>query len=301
MKFDNCNWRLDWNYLEWQAVNTRIGSVYTQKDWNQTLVTKINQISAQINMSCLRGGADTIFIHPDISKLITQHEYYQPERNSLSGRYRVAITSDVPVNEVFICREEFFDLHYVSDRIYNTGEQQVVPLRDKYKTDEEVEEYRTKLMGTIKVSNYEQYNHEQNTINMGKKKILLCDIDGTICEDIPNEEVERMATAKLFPDAKEMLNKWCDDGDEIHFFTSRTEDMREITVTWLKENGFKYHTLIMGKPRIKDDEVYLHIDNRPIRAITHKGMWTSLVKKTAHIEEFATQADFDSYNEQAED
>ena len=69
------------------------------------------------------------------------------------------------------------------------------------------------------------------------KKILLCDIDGTICEDIPNEQVELMATAKVFPDAKDRLDRWYRDGDEIHFFTSRTEDMREVTETWLKVDG----------------------------------------------------------------
>ena len=32
-------------------------------------------------------------------------------------------------------------------------------------------------------------------------KNYLIDIDGTVCDDIPNEEPERMATAKLYPDA----------------------------------------------------------------------------------------------------
>ena len=40
------------------------------------------------------------------------------------------------------------------------------------------------------------------------KKILLCDIDGTICEDIPNEQVERMATAENIPDAKDRQDRW---------------------------------------------------------------------------------------------
>ena len=38
-------------------------------------------------------------------------------------------------------------------------------------------------------------------------KNYLIDIDGTICDDIPNEEPERMATAALYPDALETLNK----------------------------------------------------------------------------------------------
>ena len=32
-------------------------------------------------------------------------------------------------------------------------------------------------------------------------KNYLIDIDGTICDDIPNEEPERMVTASVYPDA----------------------------------------------------------------------------------------------------
>ena len=124
------------------------------------------------------------------------------------------------------------------------------------------------------------------------KKVLLCDIDGTICDDIPNEEVERMPGAKPFEDALRRLNKWYDEGDEIHFFTSRTEDMRHLTEKWLNENGFKYHSLIMNKPRIKEGETYMWIDNKPVKAITHKGRWTELVRKEIKADVFAEDSDF---------
>ena len=39
-------------------------------------------------------------------------------------------------------------------------------------------------------------------------KNYLIDIDGTICDDIPNEEPERMVTAAVYPDALVALNKW---------------------------------------------------------------------------------------------
>ena len=77
-------------------------------------------------------------------------------------------------------------------------------------------------------------------------KNYLIDIDGTICDDIPNEEPERMAIAKLYPDSSKTLNKWYDEGHYITFFTSRLEEHREITEKWLNENGFKYHGLLMG-------------------------------------------------------
>src|SRR6188472_1877543 len=80
-------------------------------------------------------------------------------------------------------------------------------------------------------------------------KNYLIDIDRTICDDIPNEEPERMLGAKLYPDALETCNKWYDEGHVITFFTSRTEAHREVTEQWLKLHGFKYHGMLMGKPR----------------------------------------------------
>ena len=80
-------------------------------------------------------------------------------------------------------------------------------------------------------------------------KNYLVDIDGTICDDIPNEEPERMATANYYPDALETLNRWYDEGHRICYFTARVEDHRTVTEKWLKDNGFKYHSLLMGKPR----------------------------------------------------
>lgn len=65
-------------------------------------------------------------------------------------------------------------------------------------------------------------------------KNYLIDIDGTICDDVPNEEPERMGTCEPYPDALEICNKWYDEGNIITFFTSRTEEHRDITEYWLK-------------------------------------------------------------------
>lgn len=114
-------------------------------------------------------------------------------------------------------------------------------------------------------------------------KNYLIDIDGTICDDIPNEEPERMATAELYPDAKITCNTWFDEGHIITFFTSRTEDHREITEKWLQENGFLYHGLLMGKPRGGN---YHWIDNHLVRATRYKGKFTDLVDKEVTIQVF---------------
>ena len=92
------------------------------------------------------------------------------------------------------------------------------------------------------------HGHKNPILPEGVKNYLI-DIDGTICEDIPNEQPEKMITAEPFPDALEQVNKWYDQGHVIHFFTSRTEALREITEQWLDKHGFKYHGIIFGKPR----------------------------------------------------
>ena len=114
-------------------------------------------------------------------------------------------------------------------------------------------------------------------------KNYLIDIDGTVCDDIPNEEPERMATANLYPDALVTLNKWYDQGHYITFFTSRVEENRDVTEVWLKENGFKYHGLLMGKPRGGN---YHWVDNHIVRATRFDGKFTDLIDKEATIQVF---------------
>ena len=113
---------------------------------------------------------------------------------------------------------------------------------------------------------------------------FLIDIDGTICDDVPNEEPERMSTVLPYPDALTMLNKWFDEGHIIYFFTSRTEEHRKITEDWLNKHGFKYHGILFGKPRGGN---YHWIDNHIVRATRFKGKFTDLVVKTHNIEVFS--------------
>ena len=114
-------------------------------------------------------------------------------------------------------------------------------------------------------------------------KNYLIDIDGTITDDVPNKEPERMGTCEPYPDALDILNKWYDEGHIITFFTSRTEEHREITEMWLKKHDFKYHGLLMGKPRGGN---YHWIDNHMVRATKFNGKFTDLVKRTKEIEVF---------------
>ena len=114
-------------------------------------------------------------------------------------------------------------------------------------------------------------------------KNYLIDIDGTITDDVPNEEPERMVTCEPYPDALQILNKWYDEGHVITFFTSRTEEHRTITENWLKEHNFKYHGLLMGKPRGGN---YHWIDNHLVKATRYNGKFTDLIDKEVTIQVF---------------
>ena len=103
-------WKARWDYNGWQRLNTT-STVYTQKAWNQTLMTKINQISAQIQTSTLRGGANWIVVSAEISAVLNDLEYFHvtdanaeadqynmgiEKIGSLQGRYQVIVDPYAP-------------------------------------------------------------------------------------------------------------------------------------------------------------------------------------------------------------
>jgi hypothetical protein len=114
-------------------------------------------------------------------------------------------------------------------------------------------------------------------------KNYLIDIDGTVTEDVPNEEPERMATCLPYEGSVDMINSWYDGGHIITFFTSRTDEHEIVTKQWLDKHGFKYHYLLLNKPRGGN---YHWIDNHIVRATRYDGKWTELVKKEHTIEVF---------------
>jgi hypothetical protein len=109
-------WNLRWDYNGWKRLSSGT-TPYTQKDWNQTLITAINQISAQIHKSTLRGGANWIIVSSEISAIFDDLEYFHvsnasPEQDqfnmgiervgTLSGRYQVYRDPYFPANTVLI-------------------------------------------------------------------------------------------------------------------------------------------------------------------------------------------------------
>ena len=112
---------------------------------------------------------------------------------------------------------------------------------------------------------------------------IMIDIDGTVSDDIPNEESHRFINASLIDGAVEKVNKLYSEGHIITFFTSRLEEHRQVTEEWLEKNGFKYHALLMNKPRGGN---YHWIDNHIDRATRFEGKFTDLVERNNIIQVF---------------
>ena len=114
-------------------------------------------------------------------------------------------------------------------------------------------------------------------------KNYLIDIDGTITDDVPNEEPERMATCLPYEGAVNIINTWYSQGHIITFFTSRTDEHEVVTKQWLEKHGFKYHNLLLNKPRGGN---YHWIDNHTVRATRYNGVWDDLIRVEKIVEIF---------------
>lgn len=77
-------------------------------------------------------------------------------------------------------------------------------------------------------------------------KTILIDIDGTICTE---ERTFDRPLAKPIAGAKEKINKWYEDGHTIIFWSARGWEQYKVTEKWLKDNGFMYHQILLGKPQ----------------------------------------------------
>jgi hypothetical protein len=70
-------WADRWDYRGYDKKVLNNGVVgLTRKDYNQELITKINQISAMINKATLRGGANWIVVSPEVSAVFNDLEYF---------------------------------------------------------------------------------------------------------------------------------------------------------------------------------------------------------------------------------
>ena len=139
-------WQLRWDYNGWRR-QAGFSTNYTQKDWNQTFMTKMNQISAQIHKSTLRGGASFAVVSTEISAMHNDLEYFHvtdanaeatsysmgiEKVGALQGRYQVYVDPYSPPESCIIGHkgDSLLDTGYIyapyvpmqlTPTIYNTA------------------------------------------------------------------------------------------------------------------------------------------------------------------------------------
>lgn len=101
---------LKWDYTGWATSRTFFGD---QRDWHHTLLTKINEISAQIHMSTLKGPANFVVVSPEVSAMLEDLEYYSinDDKAMINGR-EITVDEYQPINEVDVVREEDDNIIY---------------------------------------------------------------------------------------------------------------------------------------------------------------------------------------------
>jgi len=96
--------------LEWNS-RPPDRTTWTQRDWDRTLVTKIQMLSNLIHHMTYQGGADTIRLGSEAwimgldAYAILLNRDDTRKVGSLCGRWTVYLDENVPYNEIWVCRE----------------------------------------------------------------------------------------------------------------------------------------------------------------------------------------------------
>lgn len=136
---------------------TPISDFYAQLDWNETLITRVNQISAHIHKSSFRRGADTIILNP--KNLVLFNSSYDQETQSLRNRYKIVLNEDISLNHIFVCNRTDNTNPQMVVRPVEVGEgeiPEIMVLHERQCTPEEVLEYKRNLCGYIEIQNYNE-------------------------------------------------------------------------------------------------------------------------------------------------
>lgn len=157
MNINDCNFRnrFEWDYLGWKLFN-RTGT-YDQKDWNQTLLTKINQTSANIIKGTHVGGANTIQLNSSLKPLINDLEYYFDENRTICDRYKVIFDEGITHEVIYVYNDKVFKeplLYPILTKDHVNG---ISEISFKFSSEfplDIIEEYKKTYFGCIKIQNY---------------------------------------------------------------------------------------------------------------------------------------------------
>jgi hypothetical protein len=112
-----------WDYEGYKEIQP----VYeAQTDWNQTLITKINQTSATIFKDTLKGGANVVIISDSMKDIFKTLEYFTQEVENnykigiLGGRFQVYCIPDLTMIKLGIpdANHQLKEVDYDISKVY---------------------------------------------------------------------------------------------------------------------------------------------------------------------------------------
>ena len=137
----------EWDLRGWMGVEEP--TPHAQREWNKTLLQKINLISNKIQHSSLRSGADTIIVHPDLEVLF-HPDHYDDFRKRLMDKFNVILDPTVDRNRIELNNRGLLeDLQFIPFRTEN--EIEFKPISSI--TEDEVIKYIEGLIGFVLIEN----------------------------------------------------------------------------------------------------------------------------------------------------
>jgi hypothetical protein len=149
---------LTWDY---SGAN---GKPEFQYNWNDTLVTPINQASSTIRKFTNRYSADTIIANPCLKPLLKTMTFYHesPDGDSIGGRFKIQYSDDVNQRQLIVKYDHTKDVH---------GDFCIIPESNGI-------EISVKLVNII--SDSEKYNDYVNNLS------IIIDIENLSDEELEN-------------------------------------------------------------------------------------------------------------------
>jgi dCMP deaminase len=89
--------------LEWNKKGVKSDGFFgTQKDWNQTLITTINQASVNIIKRNLKSEANKIRCGNYIFSIIDDFEFFNKSTMMVANKYHIILDNNIPVDELVV-------------------------------------------------------------------------------------------------------------------------------------------------------------------------------------------------------
>jgi len=205
----------------WDYKGHKTRENYCQKDWNQTLMTRINNISSIIHENTLRGGGNLIEINPRLKSLFSALAYCHTNEDTgemtLCGRYKIEFDNSIVGCKIIvkhipkpIGKDGNNDFVFIPVGIKKEGSgmgtmsEVSFQLKSRKDDKEEVEAFEAKCRGIITIQNYSdddvKIEDEQVQVRLDEEKS-----EKSYHKDTPKELIETLDYHKGLD--KDLMNR----------------------------------------------------------------------------------------------